>query len=200
MKLVETVHAKLIFDRRTQVLADRIANLLRPEDTALDIGCGDGLIDREVMAKVPGLSLRGIDIILRESPHIPVETFDGTTIPLEDDSVDVALLIDVLHHTDDPQSLLAEASRVTRRGIIVKDHLSENAMNHRVLSLMDWVGNAAYGIPLPYNYLSKARWHEMFDDLDMLPEEWNEDLGLYPGLVDRIFGGSLHFLTILTHS
>jgi 2-polyprenyl-3-methyl-5-hydroxy-6-metoxy-1,4-benzoquinol methylase len=46
--------------------------------------------------------VRGIDIMARPTSHIPVDIFDGQTIPHPDKSFDVVSFVDVLHHTDDP--------------------------------------------------------------------------------------------------
>jgi SAM-dependent methyltransferase len=101
--------------------------------------------------------VRGIDIMARPTSHIPVDIFDGQTIPHPDKSFDIVSFVDVLHHTDDPSVLLKEAARVARKAVILKDHFSENGIDHLTLRFMDWVGNAPHGVVLPYNYASRAR-------------------------------------------
>ena len=51
------------------------------------------------------------------------------------------MLVDVLHHTDDPGILLSEARRVTRRAVVLKDH-TRDYMAGATLRLMDWGANA----------------------------------------------------------
>ena len=82
--------------------------------------------------------------------------FDGKTIPFEDNSFDLVMFVDVLHHAEDPASLLAEAARVSRKYLLLKDHVRTGLVGKWTLRLMDWFGNAQHNVVLPYNYLSEA--------------------------------------------
>ena len=128
---------------------------------------------------------------------MPVHIFDGHTIPMESDSVDVVMFVDVLHHTTDPMALLCEAARVARHGIVIKDHLLEGVLAGPTLGFMDHIGNARYGVVSPGNYWRRQQWEEAFATLRMKPVQWRESLGLYPPVLDRLFGRSLHFVTSL---
>ena len=106
--------------------------------------------------------------------------FDGNTIPWPDRHFDVALIVDVLHHTDDPVRVMAEARRVTKRGIVVKDHFRDGLLADGTLRFMDWFGNAAHGVRLPYNYLSNAEWRKAWTALGSRVDGLVDRLGLYP--------------------
>jgi SAM-dependent methyltransferase len=116
---------------------------------------------------------------------------------MADASVDVALLIDVLHHTDDPRPLLAECARVTRQAVIVKDHLREGLAAGPTLRFMDWMGNAGHGVRLPYAYLTHAQWNAVFGKTGLRAAWWEERLRLYPPAADWLFGRRLHFVAKL---
>ena len=45
----------------------------------------------------------------------------GDKIPLQDKEVDTTILYTVLHHADDPEYLLAEATRVTKKRLIIME-------------------------------------------------------------------------------
>ena len=45
---------------------------------------------------------------------MPVETFDGKTIPYGDGSFDVVMFVDVIHHADPPMTKDAVAGRIRR--------------------------------------------------------------------------------------
>ncbi len=77
------------------------------------------------------------------------------------------MFIDVLHHTEDPLKLLREALRVARKGIIIKDHMVKGFLAWPTLRAVDWVGNAPYGVVLPYNYLSEDEWQSAFKTLGL---------------------------------
>ena len=111
-KTLGQAHERLVFNRRVRVLVDQIGALVPPAAQILDVGTGDGQIAKLICEKQAGGQVQGIDIMLRDKTHIPVTLFDGTTIPFDENSVDVVTFVDVLHHTDDPQRLISEAARV----------------------------------------------------------------------------------------
>jgi len=192
------VHNRLVFDRRVRVLTEALGALIPAGSHMLDIGTGDGQIAKGIAAEQRGVTVEGIDVMLRPTTHISVSLFDGTTIPMEDNSVDVVSFVDVLHHTDDPQVLISEASRVARKAVVIKDHLSENALDHATLRLMDWVGNAPHGVVLPYNYASRAQWNGWFAKAGLTEDVFDTDVPLYAAPLSLIFGRKLHFVARLT--
>jgi len=198
--LIGALHQRFVFGRRVAVLAAHLAPRLPDDARVLDVGCGDGRIARAVMALRPGLQISGIDVLRRPAAAIPVAIFDGRSIPYGSGSFDGVVLIDVLHHTEDPSLLLREAARVSRGAIVLKDHLCELALQRATLRLMDWIGNAHHGVALPYNYWSRKQWHAAFDALRLRVQSWDEDLGLYPPWANWCFGGRLHFIACLTRS
>lgn len=194
------VHERAVFNRRVSVLGQALGAHVPPDAAILDVGTGDGQIAKLMAAEVPGAIAWGVDIMARPSAHVPVTLFDGRTLPFEDKSFDVVSFVDVLHHTDDPQVLLAEAGRVSRKAVILKDHLSQNALDHATLRLMDWVGNAPHGVVLPYNYGSIEDWERWFDATGLAVEAFSTDVALYPFPASLIFGRTLHFVARLTPS
>ncbi|MCI9008961.1 MAG: class I SAM-dependent methyltransferase [Lachnospiraceae bacterium] len=97
----------------------------------------------------------GIDVFVRPETNVKVTAYDGKTIPYEDGDFDTIIIIDVLHHTDDPNLIVAEMARVSSKYVIVKDHLKSGLISYLKLCIMDYVGNAHYHVRLPYNYQSK---------------------------------------------
>lgn len=195
--ILNTVHDRAVFRRRVKVLSALLADELGESGTVLDLGCGDGSIARAIMDRKPGLVFRGIDVLVRPNTHIPVEPFDGHTIPAADDSCDWVTIVDVLHHTDDPGRLVAEAARVARRGVVIKDHLREGFGARATLRFMDWVGNKGHDVRLPYNYLSRAEWDAIFSRAGITAKSWREQLSLYPFPASLLFDRGLHFIATL---
>src|SRR5262249_28168113 len=147
--------------------------------------------------KRPDISVQGIDVLVRSDTAIPVEAFDGKSIPYDEGSIDVVMFVDVLHHTTDPMILLREAARATRRAILITDHLLEGPFAFFTLRFMDWIGNARHGVALPYNYWTLAQWHRAFSELGLSITFWEKHLELYPLPADWIFGRSLHFISMI---
>jgi len=192
------VHERIVFNRRVSVLGEALGALVEPGSDILDVGTGDGQIARLIAAQAPDTSVRGIDIMARPTSHIPVDIFDGDIIPHPDKSFDVVSFVDVLHHTDDPRILLKEAARVARKAVILKDHFSQNAVDHMTLRFMDWVGNAPHGVVLPYNYGSRADWETWYAEAGLGIETLSTDVPLYPAPFSLLFGRGLHFVARLT--
>ena len=199
-KSIGKAHEKLIFSRRAEVLVEKIGALVPPGSKILDVGTGDGQIAKMIGETQEGTSVEGIDIMRRDTTHIPVTLFDGSTIPRDDNSFDVVTFVDVLHHTDDPQVLISEAARVAKSAVIIKDHLSENALDHATLRLMDWVGNAPHGVVLPYNYAARKEWNLWFANAGLQNEAFSTEVPLYTAPLCWVFGRKLHFVTRLTPS
>ena len=192
--LLGKAHGAMVFSRRVRVLVAKIGSMVPAGAHILDVGTGDGSIAKQISETQSGTSIEGIDIMLRRTTHIPVTLFDGTTIPMDDNSVDVVTFVDVLHHTDDPAVLIKEAARVARKGVVIKDHLSENALDHYTLRLMDWVGNAPHGVVLPYNYAPRSDWDRWMADASLETDRFETDVPLYPFPLSMIFGRKLHFV------
>jgi len=94
--------------------------------------------------------------------------------------------------------LISEAGRVARKAVIIKDHLSENALDHWTLRLMDWVGNAPHGVVLPYNYAPRKDWETWFEKAGLKVDVFDTDVPLYPFPLNLVFGRKLHFVARLT--
>ncbi len=192
--LVSGLHSQLVLNRRLRVLSGHALKLLPATGTVLDVGCGNGVISRQIMDARPQLSIQGIDVLKRPSCAIPMETYDGQRFPFDDKSVDAVIFMDVLHHTDNPIGLLKEAARVARQSIVLKDHLCENRKAERILAFMDWIGNRSHGVALPYNYWSSKQWKEAWRQLRSEPDEYITDIGLYPWFIKPAFENGLHFI------
>jgi SAM-dependent methyltransferase len=179
MGLVRAAHGRLVWDRRVEVLTAQLAERLPSGSQVLDVGCGDGTIACEVMARRPDVHITGIDVLVRPDTRIEVTEFDGRTIPFGDDTFDVVTFVDVLHHTDDATVLLEEAARVASSSVVIKDHLADGLLAGPTLRAMDWVGNAGYGVALPYNYWTRDRWDAAFARAGLVVEDEVTHLGLY---------------------
>ena len=92
---------------------------------------------------------------------------------------------------------MAEAARVARKFVIVKDHIAESTLDRATLTFMDWFGNAAHNVALPYNYCSRQAWLEQFSTIGLQVAIFDDDLPLYPRPTNYIFGRRLHFIAQL---
>ncbi|MGP1385950.1 MAG: class I SAM-dependent methyltransferase [Thainema sp.] len=197
MKAIDYVHEGYVHGRRVRVLSKAMVELIPPGARVLDVGCGDGLVSSLIQLERPDISIEGIDVLVRGKTHIPVTHFDGQNLPYADNSFDVVMFIDVLHHTTDPTVLLGEAARVAKDCVLIKDHTKNGLLAGPTLWFMDTVGNARHGVALPCNYWPKKRWYEAFRNLNLEISYWTNKVALYPWWAMWLFGRSLHCIVRL---
>ena len=104
----------------------RALGLLLPPLEVADLGCGDGYLTIEAAAwakrvvavdRSAAVLKRGREMAARRrARNIEWKRGDLEQVPLEDMSVDVALLSQALHHAGDPAAALREAFRIVRPG------------------------------------------------------------------------------------
>ena len=137
---------------------------VRRRDTVLEVGCGTGVILRDLVPLVGrGGRVAGIDpsrAVLAAARRfcrgagVSVRDGDGTRVPFKDDGFDVTLAITVLLHVADPFAVVREMARVTRPGgrVAVQDQdFGTVALAHpdRALTdrILDGVVNHVYEEP-----------------------------------------------------
>ena len=196
--LLRILHAP-VYARRLQVLVDFLGQSLPAGESLLDIGCGAGTLGA-ALAGAHDIEVRGLETNVREGCAIPVEPYDGQTIPYDDDTLDNVLLADVLHHEKDPGRLLREARRVARKRVIVKDHKTGSLLAWPRIAFLDWGANAGYGVPCLFRYPSLEGWREIFGQCGLSILEERTSLNLYPPVLNRIFGKRLQYLAVLSPS
>jgi SAM-dependent methyltransferase len=194
------LHQSLAFSRRVERLTRTLDALMPASASILDVGCGSGLISWNLQQLSPGRQFTGIDVVERDACMIPYQIYDGDALPFTPASFDYVMFVDVIHHEINAERLLAQAKRIARQGIILKDHYCESRLDYYTLALMDWFGNAQYGVPLPNSYKSVREWRELFGRLGIHEIRTVTDIGLYPVPFNLIFGRGLHFVSILKAS
>lgn len=192
------IHSKGFLRRRVRALSAAIAPLLPVSARILDVGCGDGLLDEELLKVRPDLRIEGVDVLVRDGTPIPVRHFDGQHLPFTDREFDVTMAIDVFHHAADPEGLMAEMKRVGRDMILIKDHLAHGLSSRVLLRAMDWVGNAPHGVRLPYDYWTESEWRAAWARTGLQPATMIRQLNLYAFPLSLVCDAELHFLATLS--
>lgn len=197
MKWIDTLHETRVHRRRIRVLARAAAAALPAGLRVLDVGCGDGQFAAALRARRPDLTIEGAEVLPRPGCQIPVTAFDGRALPFPDGAFGASLLIDVLHHTESPAALLAEAARVGAGNVLLKDHLREGLAAAPCLRFMDIVGNRRYGVALPFKYLDAGEWREVLAACRLTEATRDPLEDLYPFPANLLFGRRLHFMALL---
>jgi SAM-dependent methyltransferase len=193
----EWAHRNFVFNRRRDRLVAALDAMLPAECSVLDIGCGNGEVGAQIATKQR--EVYGVETLRRDSCAIPSRVYDGSTLPFADRAFDWAVIVDVLHHVADPDRVIGEARRVTRRGVIVKDHYAETAFQRLRLAAMDWVGNRQFGVGRDGHYLSRSEWERLWARQGLALTRLDETLDLYPAPVKPLFEHGLHFVARLEH-
>ncbi|HEX4590249.1 MAG TPA: methyltransferase domain-containing protein [Gemmataceae bacterium] len=142
--------------------ARRVRPLVRRGDHLLNIGSRDGRLDL-LLRRDPGCE------VVVDPGHLP--------LPFSDDRFDVVLLVSVLHHVDDPRTVLEEARRVSRRQVIVLEDVNSTRWDRLVFRAFHrWIQT----LPTPYRKWSPEQWSQLAAEAG-LREEWS-------GLVGRQMG------------
>lgn len=187
-------------ESRIQTLARRVTPYLQEGDRVLDVGCGTGFLGRAIL-ETPScpsrIQIHGVERHRREHELIEVQAYDGLTIPYGEKTYDVVILADVLHHVADPERLVQECIRVSKRLLIIKDHQVKGWLARQRLVLLDWVANAPFGIQCFYRFWTAAQWTEVFRRHRLVVEDELTSMDLYPFGLDLFFGGPLHCFAVL---
>ena len=166
---------------------------LLPGNRVLDYGCGSGyLAARLAKGEYKVFTTDVLDYRYPEARHLPfVRMTSATDISYPDDSVDVALVLAVLHHInpDDLPGVIQRLSKIARYALIKEDTyglpdqvegLAESLrtqpllrsfvgmtpeVQQQVLVLIDFFANAiAQGIPemnMPFEFKTVKEWEQV---------------------------------------
>ena len=164
-------------DDRGRILSrlDQVKRMVKiPPESILDIGAGDGQI----------VTALGMSFGLPKEKIFATEVADYTgvaaatwlkyepngSIPLKENSVDLATIFMVLHHTENPAAIVDEAFRVLKTGgtLIVRETdavtLKDKLFNRTMDTMFYEVFSDVPGVPLPHNYKSRSQWRTLFKE------------------------------------
>jgi SAM-dependent methyltransferase len=115
--------------------------------SVLDVGCGVGLTDAVLQGRFG--SLHGVDVsggavaeAAAANPWAEYASYDGRSLPFDDDRFDLAFAICVLHHVDPPDrpAFTEEVARVVRPGglVVVIEHNPINPLTRLAVARCDF--------------------------------------------------------------
>jgi SAM-dependent methyltransferase len=164
----------------------------------LDVGCGNGEQAQNLMNVRADVRVIGLEVKIRPTEPVEMVHYGGGVFPFADRSLGGVLIIDTLHHIQEPREVLIECLRVTEGPVVIKDHFYENQFEHLLLRLLDLAGNAAHGVSSIYNYFRRVTWNQLLEEigaeetyrLDEVPDE-------YPLLLQPLLGRRIQFVAVI---
>jgi len=99
-----------------------IFSLINPaHSNIIDIGCGEGITLEKLINRYPGKSISGIDIMpenvsVCRQHNLPVSPGSVYDMRLEEGSVDLCILSEVIEHLDDAELALDNIRRILKSG------------------------------------------------------------------------------------
>jgi ubiquinone/menaquinone biosynthesis C-methylase UbiE len=104
----------------------------------------------------------------RGLPFITLD--DPFSVPVEDGSFDVVMLLFVFHHVDrfeDQERLFDEAVRIARRRIVIMEDTPETKADLAFNKAWDWFLNRRHRVPCPFTFRRAHEWLDVFKGHDL---------------------------------
>lgn len=155
-------HIENEYNKRAKLIVKKISPFVNENDSILDIGTGTGFVVKNIIKRKRGVKTTHVDVKLNPlCQSLPVLIYNGKTLPLSDNSVDLSLIIAVLHHCSKPREVLDEAIRVSSKRIIIMEDLFESKIEKLITLIMDSIVNWEFG-GHPHSNKSEEEWLKIF--------------------------------------
>jgi SAM-dependent methyltransferase len=129
----------------------------------IDIGAGTCRISKYIRENFQ-VNVVPLDIVDYNKTDLKLTLYDGKRIPFKDGAFDVALLVFVIHHSDDQEMVLNEAIRVARKLIILED-TPRNPIEVGMWHFWDWLLNLGRDFSMPHSSRKDEDWLCLFESL-----------------------------------
>lgn len=188
-------------ERRARAIAASVSRIMRLRDGLrgdgtsqpfVAIGCGDGRVAALVSARAARAGL-GADPAPPRHASIPVAACVDHLLPFSDGAAAYVLMADVLRRAGDPVTLLREALRVGRHGVIVADRLVRRRGDRLLLRALDLGEGSAH----PPRYWTERQWWEMAERAGAQVTHWERLRDVYAPPASWVFGRHLHVVMVL---
>ena len=150
----------------------RFDKLLNPGSHVLDIGSGYGLVTQVLAAE--GHRTLAVDVADQSvlPAHKPI-VYNGQNLPFLDGIFDYGLLLTVLHHTPEPEQVLAEAARVCDKVIVIED-VFQNSLQEKLTHWADSFFNFEFR-GHPHSNKTRKGWRQACEALGLHMEVVRSD-------------------------
>jgi ubiquinone/menaquinone biosynthesis C-methylase UbiE len=135
-------------------------------DRVLDMGAGTRWVSKR-LGERKNCEITLVDVLDCNETDLPLDIYDGKTLPYGDNEFDVTLLVFVLHHVMNQEQVLQEAARVCRKRIIIVEDTPKNLFERAVERFCDTALSIEHGFAAPHNFRRIEQWGELFSQLNL---------------------------------
>ena len=157
-------NGETIFIKSVERILNKFIFFLSANDKILDLDSGTCMFTR--ILKNKGFNITPVDIKNRSYyEDITPIIYDGKKLPFKNDSFDMCMLIAVLHHTQNPEIVLKEAMRVSKKIILLED-IYTNTPQKLYTYFIDSLLNKEF-IGHPHTNKMNSEWLALFKKLGL---------------------------------
>jgi ubiquinone/menaquinone biosynthesis C-methylase UbiE len=149
-------------EARAEKFTQLFENQIPERSLILDLGGGWGFYAEPLKRR--GHEHLILDVVNPAYQKAPVVLYDGTKIPFPDQSFDVTVLVTMLHHVIDPESLFREVDRVTRKKVVVIEDLYHHPIGRFWTICRDRLLNMEF-MDHPHQFRKHEEWSDFFKKL-----------------------------------
>lgn len=153
-----------IWGDRASAIIEEIKPFITKKDRIMDLG--SGLCDVTHTLRGRNYNITAVDIkdLSVFEDLIPI-VYDGRKLPFPDDSFDICLLLDMLHHTPNPENIIMEAKRVSKK-LIIMENIYQGTRQKYLSFIMDSVTNMEF-FDHPHTNKTDTAWKEIFKKFNL---------------------------------
>lgn len=159
-------------------------DFIKKGEKILDLGCGSGIAGKEFQ-KFFKAEVTGVDIKDNRIVDISFQIIDGKNLPFPEKSFDTVLINYVLHHSNDPASLLKETKRVAKK-IIVYEDLPEGLLSKIYCRLHGLTFNKFFQGGNIASFKTNREWEEIFRKIG-LNIFFQKKINHFPGKKGKLY-------------
>lgn len=145
---------------RTDSILASFASIIQPRSRILDIGAGKGWLAEEMVRQFDA-RVTLVDIAKYNQSGLPLTVCDSRALAFANRSFDYALLSFVLHHSQNPDTILREALRVAYQVIVIENDV-QGIVRQWLTRIVDSYPALRFGTPPCYITQSKEAWMKSF--------------------------------------
>lgn len=162
-KFIKNILYQLV-NWRVQQKIEEVLRYLSKHDKILDLGAGNCVVCQVLIDqnfKVMPLDVRNVSFVEGLEPML----YNGEELPFMAKEFEAAMLLTMLHHTKNPDNILREAKRVSRKLIII-----EEVYTNKIQKLVTFFLDSLFTLEFfghPHTNRTDEEWKQTFDRLGL---------------------------------